>query len=47
MAKNRAQKKLVNTVQFSKQSLEDIGKVPNFSAVGTALKKGTTIKQYK
>ena len=47
MAANRATKKSVNTVQFSKQSLEDIGKTPGFEKVGTALSRGTTIKRYK
>lgn len=42
-----AKKKLVNTVQFSKGDLEDIGKTPGFEKVGTALRKGTTIKKYK
>lgn len=47
MAANRATKKLVNTVQPSKQALQNIGKTPGFEKVGTALRKGTTIKQYK
>lgn len=42
-----AKKKLVNTVQFGKQSLEDIGKTPGFEKVGSALRKGTVIKRYK
>lgn len=43
-----AKKKLVNTVQFSKGDLEDIGKTPGFeSKVGSALRKGTTLKRYK
>lgn len=39
--------KKVNTVSFSKGDLEDIGKTPGFEKVGTALRRGTTIKKYK